>query len=102
MLNLVWFCCSNSDTEIDVTDGATANSRRSLVAKASGPKPKYHAPGASQGVTAQMARPRFSSSSEDEGKISEEEKSTSDIGSSDLDTDFEAEGLLVNLKQVSW
>ena len=62
---------------------------------------------------AQTARPRFSSSSEDEdgekrGRRREEEEeeeqepeeSTGEIASSDLDTDFEAEGLLVNLKQV--
>ena len=92
---------SDSDHELDVAGGPA---RPVLTPRPAGPKPKYHTPGASKGVVAQTARPRFSSSSEDEeeggnsGKVAEE--STGEIASSDLDTDFEAEGLLVNLKQI--
>ncbi len=105
---------SDSDAEVDVTGGGPAAPRtQPTPIRPLGPKPKYHAPGASKGVMAQTARPRFSSSSEDEdgekrGRRREEEEeeeqepeeSTGEIASSDLDTDFEAEGLLVNLKQV--
>ncbi len=104
---------SDSEAEVDVTGGgAAARPGAAATPRPSGPKPKYHTPGASKGVVAQTARPRFSSSSEDEDEEEhgrrkgagpagrDDEESTGEIASSDLDTDFEAEGLLVNLKQV--
>ena len=70
------------------------------------PRPQYHTPGASTGVSAETARPVFSSSDEEEEKKPkddlDDEVNSSDLdpNSSDLDTDFEADDLLKNLKQI--
>ena len=51
------------------------------------PKPKYHAQGGSQGVTAAAARPHFSSSEDED----DDGTSNGELNSSDLDTDFSAD-----------
>ena len=76
----------------------------------SGPRPKYHKV-SKEGVTAGTARPVFSSSENEEeaeaaSKDAKKGKDDSDASSSephtsDFDTDFEADDLLANLKQVS-
>ncbi|TRY61774.1 hypothetical protein TCAL_12268 [Tigriopus californicus] len=105
---------SSSDSENDTLDvGSKANlangygisTPQSIMARrGSGPKPVYHTPGASTGVTAGAARPYFTSSSEDEADSEDEAgpvgSSDEEPRSSDLDTDFEAEELLANLKQI--
>ena len=80
-------------------------------AATTGPRPKYHKV-SKEGVTAGTARPVFSSSENEEaeaeaaGKEAKKGKDDSDASSSephtsDFDTDFEADDLLANLKQVS-
>lgn len=103
---------SSSDSENDAIDvgsktnvanGYGISTPQSIMARrGSGPKPVYHTPGASTGVTAGAARPFFTSSSDDEADSDDEVIGSSDEEprSSDLDTDFEAEELLANLKQI--
>ena len=109
----------SSDSELDVTTAdahhGTVNKKtlKTLQALSSrkGPKPKFHTPAAgAMGITAAAARPRFSSSDENE-KDSENERqhaaaktesgseveqqkdygtSNEELASSDLDTDFSA------------
>ena len=59
-----------------------------------GPKPKYHTSMTGTGVTAGTARPRFSSSSEDDVS-SNDNLSDDQLASSDLDTDFSADEMSV-------
>ena len=64
----------------------TADNVVSKTVKRTGPKQKYHTPGASTGVAASTARPHFSSSENEDGLSSGD-----DLDSSDLDTDFSAD-----------
>ena len=86
---------SDSDTELDVTSmgGAgrpLAESTPAPSAARKGPKPKYHTSMTGRGVTAGTARPRFSSSSDDDVS-SNDNLSDAELASSDLDTDFSAD-----------
>ena len=109
------------------TGGGGVKRRLSVAAltpTAAGPRPKYHKV-SKEGVTAGTARPVFSSSENEEeaapvpaaapaapggkavakGKRAAATDDDSDLSSSephtsDLDTDFEADDLLANLKQV--
>ena len=67
-----------------------AESTPAPAAARKGPKPKYHTSMTGRGVTAGTARPRFSSSSEDEVS-SNDSLSDDQLASSDLDTDFSAD-----------
>jgi hypothetical protein len=68
-------------------DGRRQNdSSKKTLPKKRGPTPKYHIPGANQGVGASSARPHFSSS-ENEDDLT----SGGELVSSDLDTDFSAD-----------
>ncbi len=87
---------SDSETELDVTGSRVAGkplaeSTPAPTAARRGPKPKYHTSMTGRGVTAGTARPRFSSSSDDDDVSSNDNLSDAELASSDLDTDFSAE-----------
>ena len=98
---------SSSDSELDVVNSAIGGSKKTpkiLTALPKGPKPKFHTPTGAAGITAAAARPNFSSSDEkdsdsDDNSISpdkpniDNESSSGDIASSDLETDFSADDL---------
>jgi len=84
-----------SDSDSDLDDGQRAGrplaeSTPAPAATKKGPKPKYHTSLTGRGVTAGTARPRFSSSSENDVS-SNDELTANELASSDLDTDFSAD-----------
>merc|ERR1719350_1708017 len=100
---------SSSDSELDVVSSSGAITKKSskhVKSLPKGPKPKFHTPMGSAGITAAAARPHFSSSEEEKESGNEEkvlisprkliidpETSDEELVSSDLDTDFSADDL---------
>ena len=101
-------------TLISSSSGKRRLSAAGLTPTSAGPRPKYHKV-SKEGVTAGTARPVFSSSENEEEKEvaagagkeakkkarDDSDASSSEPHTSDFDTDFEADDLLANLKQVS-